>query len=191
MTWKHRRGGLTVKAFGPAVVASVLFAEGCLAAPAGLTNKTIVLSWSVASVQRLPDGRVVNPLVDIEQTIYVSSAGRLFARTTKTATGRKSQRSETGEMAPGDEKTPDGLSRQLRFAGRRLIGDLEYHSGAGRVTIDFGPDFRSCTMNVVFGRSGGAPIRWKGMDGTIREVISAKVASQTCSIREGNAFAGN
>jgi hypothetical protein len=46
-------------------------------------------------------------------------------------------------------------------------------------------------LNVVFGRQGGAPIRWSAMDGTIHEVISVKAVSPICSIRDGNAFAGD
>jgi hypothetical protein len=155
--------------------------------PRQLYNKTIELSWSLDTVQRRPDGRIVRPRVDVARTIYVSTAGRLFVRTTKTVNNR----SKTGEMAPGDDRTREGMARQLQFEGRRLIGHLEYSSGAGQMTVDFGADFRTCTVNLVFGRLGGAPIAWRAMDGTIHEVVSVNVLSPTCSIREGNAFAGD
>lgn len=62
--------------------------------PRQLYNKTIQLSWSLNTVQRRPDGRIVSPRIDVERTIYVSTAGRLFVRTTKTVNNR----SKTGEM---------------------------------------------------------------------------------------------
>lgn len=179
-----------VRLCGLLVVASVVFSQGCLATPTQLYNKTIELSWSVESVQRRPDGKVVSPQVNLRRTIYVSTAGRLFVRTAKTATNGRFHASETRDVAPGDDRTQEGFRRQLRLQGHRLIGNLEYYSGAGLMTVDFDPDFRSCTVNIIFGRQGGAPIRWKAMDGTIHEVISAKAVSQTCSIRDGNAFAG-
>jgi len=129
----------------------------------------------------------VSPRVDIERKIYVSTTGRLFVRTTTTA----GKGTRTTEMAPEENRTPEGMARQLRFEGRRLVGHREYHSGAGQMTIDFDSNFRTCTMNVVFGRQGGTPIRWSAMDGTIHEVISVKAVLPTCSIRDGNAFAAD
>jgi hypothetical protein len=164
--------------------------EAAASTPTQLYNKTILLAWSVDTIQRRPDGTMVSPRVDIERTIYVSTAGRLFVRTTKTVTNRRFHATRTNEMAPGDNRTLEGMARQLRFEGRRLIGHLEYYSGAGQMTVDFDPNFLTCTMNLVYGKQGGAPIRWKAMDGTIHEVISVKAVSPTCSIKDGNAFAG-
>jgi hypothetical protein len=160
------------------------------AAPTELYNKTVELSWTVESVQRLPDGRTVTPSVHVERQIYVSSAGRLFARTTRSSLRRGALITKSGEVAPGDDRTPGGLARQFRFEGHHLVSRAEYHSGAAQMTVDFGADFRTCAMNLVYGRQGGAPIKWKAMDGTIREVISARAVSSSCSIRNGNPFAG-
>jgi hypothetical protein len=171
-----------VRAIAFSVIGCVVFAPVCFATPTQLYNKTITVSWLVESVQRLPDGRIVSPHVENQRTIYVSTAGRLFLRSTTTATNGRFYASKTADKAPGDS--------QIRFEGRRLIGNRAYSRGAGQMTIDFSPDFRSCTVSLIFGKEGGAPIRWKGLDGTIHEVISAKAVSSTCSIKEGNAFAG-
>jgi hypothetical protein len=71
-----------------------------------------------------------------------------------------------------------------------LVGTKEHYSGAGRTTVDFDPSFRTCTATVLYGKAGGAPIRWLALDGTVHEVISVRAVSSSCSIKDGNEFAG-
>jgi hypothetical protein len=140
--WATARRNPIITAISRLVRSSTLLAllwasaEAAASTPTLLYNKTILLSWSLDTVQRRPDGTIVSPRVDIERKIYVSTAGRLFVRTTTTA----GKGTRTTEMAPEENRTPEGMARQLRFEGRRLVGHREYHSGTGQMTIDFDPN---------------------------------------------------
>jgi hypothetical protein len=153
------------------------------AAPRPLHDKTILLSWSQHNVETWPDGVTRPRQVLNQRTVYVSSAGRLFTRATRT--GRRT--AHIGDYAPGEDRTPDGHARQMQFQGNQLVGSLAFASGAGRAVATFDPGFSSCSLNVVFGRQGGAPIRWRTR-GRMVEVQAISVSAPSCVIRDGNVF---
>lgn len=158
-------------------------------APKQLLNKTIFLSWSIQTSQKAQDGRIVTPTVSIQHTTYVSTAGRLFARVTRDASNRNFRASKTGEASPGQKQGYAGLPFELRFQGNTLIGTQSFASGAAHIQVRFDSGFSSCSLEVVYGKSGGGPIRWKAVDGAMYEVLSVTPSGQSCSIRDGNAFA--
>jgi hypothetical protein len=180
---------------GPRLIAPVL-ALACLvegspgaavaaAAPAQLLNKTIVISWSRNVTEKRGNGTIINIHRDDTRQIYVSTAGRLFIRRTGQVRGLQ----RTKDVEPDVKTTPEG-SRDMRFDGNRLVLTSSQYSGATQLTIEFGPGFSTCTMKVVSGKEGGAPIVWRGLDGISYEVISNTVTSSSCEVREGNLFAG-
>jgi hypothetical protein len=155
------------------------------AAPAQLLNKTIVISWGRDVTEKRQDGTIINIHRDDTRKIYVSTAGRLFIRST--AQVRRLQR--TKDVEPGTSTTPEG-QLDMRFEGNRLVMTRAHYSGASQLTIDFGPGFTTCMMTIVNGKERGAPIVWRGLDGGSYEVISNTVTSSSCEIRDGNLFAG-
>jgi hypothetical protein len=180
---------------GPRLITPVL-ALACLvegipgaavaaAAPAQLLNKTIVISWGRNVTEKRGDGTIINIHRDDTRQIYVSTVGRLFIR----ATGQTRRLQRTRDVEPDANTTPEGR-RDMRFEGNRLVLTRAHYSGASQLTIDFGPGFTTCTMKVISGKEGGAPIVWRGLDGTPYEVISNTVTSSSCEIRDGNLFAG-
>jgi hypothetical protein len=164
-----------------AIPAAPAFAD----APRQLYNKTIQISWSVAVAQTAPDGQKKNVSVAVYHTVYVSSAGRLFERgSRRTAKGMKQS-----ENAPGAAVNAGGEATGLHFEGNRLVGNTAFAQGARRFVATFDPGFSSCTVSVTFGREAGG-LKRKGVDGVLYTIDSMTASGESCSIREGNAFAG-
>jgi len=153
-------------------------------APSQLRNKTIQVNWSVDEVARGADGVARNRNIAVSHTVYVSSAGRVFERSSR-ANGRASSQSEN---APGASQNRGGEATGLRFAGNRLVGDTAFAQGARHWEVTFDGSFSSCTVKVTFGREGGG-IKRKGINGEMLTIESMKAAAESCSIREGNPFA--
>lgn len=151
-------------------------------APKQLFNKTLTVNMTVTLPGKGSDGSTANLPRSIHRVVYISSAGRIFSRATRTV-GRNQQQAERG---PGDNADGGGL----RFAGNKLTGVLKFQSGASLMNIDFDPSFQSCTVNLIVGRDGGKPIVWKGLNGiTYTSTGAPQVGGQSCSIRDGNALA--
>ena len=164
-----------------AVVGSLCtFPWPVVAAPAELLNKTITVSYAVTIPTRMDDGRVVSGSRNASRTIYISSAGRTFARASR-SDGR---RGETRDAAPGE------AGNTYRWQGSRLVGVMSFVSGAVQMIITFGPGGQSCDASIVIGRDGSNTLKRRGVDGSIREAAGpATVSGVSCSILAGNAFA--
>jgi hypothetical protein len=149
------------------------------AAPEGMLNKSVTISFSITIPARGADGSSqANPRL-ITRTIYVSSQGRVFAR----ADRRVGQKGQTTEKGPGEVG--------IRVSGNSLTGVLPLISGATQLTVNFDPSFSNCTAQVILGAESGKPIVYKGLNGvTYTQTGPAKVSSASCSVRSGNAFAG-
>jgi hypothetical protein len=152
-------------------------------APQQLRNKTIQVGWSVQEVARGADGVATNRNIAVSHTVYVSSEGRLFERSSR-ANGRARAQSEN---APGATRNRGGEATGLRFSGNRLVGDTAFAQGARHWEVSFDGGFSSCTVAVTFGREAGG-IKRKGITGEMLTIESMKAVGETCSVREGNPF---
>jgi hypothetical protein len=77
----------------------------------------------------------------------------------------------------------------LRFAGDKLVGVMQFASGAVQMTISFDPSAQSCSASLVAGRDNGRALKWKMVDGSMRESTGpATFSNVSCSIAPGNAF---
>ena len=180
-----------MKPTGVAIVASFVvgIASGGTAAaqvPHQLFNKTVTFSYTVQSMQRDPDGRTHGVQTGINYTFYLSSAGRIFERSSRSP-GRGP--SQTGQFAPdAPPTTKSGEARNVHFEGNKLVSLREFASGASRTVVAFDQSFSSCTVTVQVGKENGV-VKRKGTDGVVREFLSISVSGETCSVREGNPFA--
>jgi hypothetical protein len=165
-----------------AVVSSTAFA----AAPPQLRNKHITVSTTLQINQRAPDGRAASPQIQTQHVVYVSAAGRAFVRATRSVNSLSGGR--TTEVGPGQSASGNAETREMRFEGGKLVGSFASVSGAARAVVSFDSAYSSCNASVIFGKQGGAPIKWHGLDGVLYEVQSVGVAGQTCTIRDGNPF---
>lgn len=155
-------------------------------APKQLYNKSVVIHWVESTLQRAPDGSSRNPQINTTRTVYVSSAGRVFVKGTRSIKNRLYQGNKNTARGPEG----GGGSGGLAFEGNQLVGTAVFDGGARRLSVSFDPSFSSCTANVVYGKSGSGNQKWKTLDGSQTfELISVSVGAVGCSIREGNAVA--
>jgi len=172
------------------IIAPLLILSGLTAtalagsAPKQLYNKSILINWVEQVSERAADGRVTTPTINSSRTVYVSSAGRLFVKGNRNINNRNFQGNK--DIAVGPERSGGG---SLNFQGDRLVGTAVFDGGARQLAASFASDFSSCSASVVYGKAGGAPAKWKGFDGVMREMISVNVGSVGCSVRDGNALA--
>ena len=163
------------------IPASQAFAE----APRQLYNKTVQINWSVSVTETGPSGEKKNPVVAINHTIYISTAGRLFERSSR-ANGKGVRQSDN---APGQTHNAGGEATAVRFEGSRLVGNNAFALGALRFVATFDPSFSSCAVSVTYGREAGN-IKRRGIDGVMYKIESLASSGETCSVRDGNPFAG-
>ena len=147
------------------------------AAPPQLLNKTVFVSFSISVPAKGADGSILTGSRNSQRVIYISSAGRVFARATRQE-GRGN--SETKEAGPE--------TATVSIAGNKIVG--EFPSGAAQLTVDFDPSFQSCTAQVFAGGESGKPIVFKGLNGVMYTATGKlQFSNASCSIREGNALA--
>ncbi len=154
-----------------------------LGAPPQILNKTIEASWVVNVTLVAPNGRVVTRQVNQQRLIYISSAGRTFVKSSFSAP----YGSGSAELAPG-ASTPKGGARDVRFEDGKLVLLANLDGGrAGRVVIGFDATYSTCNIDVTIGRSSERTVvERRGMQ---FEILSHAVSGQSCTVRQGNAFA--
>jgi len=151
------------------------------AAPAELLNKTITISYTTTIPGKSPDGQTISGVRNSVRTVYISSAGRIFARVFR----RDRDASATKEAAPGEN------ANTLRFDGNKLVGVMQYVSGASQMVITWDTSGGSCDASILAGRDSGHAIQWKGVNGkTYTATGPVQTSNVSCSIAAGNAFAG-
>jgi hypothetical protein len=164
------------------ILGTLLSSSAFAQAPQQLYNKTILVGMTITIPARGADGSTLTTPRTIDRTIYISSAGRIFARATRTA-GRNRAIVERGPSDP--------MVGSLRFQGGRLTGVLPFASGAALLNVTFDSSYGSCNADVVVGRESGKPIVWKGLNGVLYTSTGApSVSGPSCAIRDGNPFAG-
>ena len=162
---------------------ALLFAgtQDLVAAPAELLNKNITVGWT-GTIQE-PIGPAPPSLTTTSRhVIYVSSAGRLFTRSTRSGTSMGGTKSSLHEVEPGGSS-----ARSVRFQGNSIVGNVALGAGAWQFVVSFDPGFRSCNVSVIYGKAGGN-FRWTGMNGTNYQAKSITASGTNCSVAEGNPF---
>jgi hypothetical protein len=154
------------------------------AVPKQLLGKTVVVAWSTIVRQKGPDGRIIAPRMESANTVYISTAGRLFVQSSRRA---PSGQSSLGEVGPGDTKSSSGGASQASFQGDRLVLIRGFAVGANRMIVSFAPGYQSCSAESVVGREGGKQVR-RGVDGRMYEILATELVSMNCSIKDGNAL---
>ncbi len=158
-------------------------------APDQLRNKTVVLSWREYRVQRSDHGEVDRSHITSVMIIYVSSAGRVFARLNRQ--GDNGLGNTTGHGPDGSErKSGQGASAlNPAFEGLDLNVVTQMRTGARNVKATFNPGFTRCALKVIFGREDGQELYHRAMDGRMYHIVSTDVSGTNCTIRNGNAAA--
>jgi hypothetical protein len=150
------------------------------AAPAGLLNKTVNVSFGLFIPGRSTVGSANPSGRKVSLTMYVSSAGRVFLKHV----------SRAGRFGHDAEAGPERNGGKFRFAGSTLTGTFNFGNAAAQLTISFDGNFQSCNAGVIVGGENGAPITWVGLNGERYTATGhPTISAVTCSVESGNAFA--
>jgi len=150
-----------------------------IAEPQELYNKTIYITYTVSVPIARPSGGTFIGTRHVKRWFYVSSLGRIFLRDLRTTANA----AETKNMAP-DQTT-------FKFEGDTMVGVMQHVSGASQMIVSFGDRFQNCTFDVVTGKESGQPVKFRGLDGVLREAVGPMTIShKTCEIKDGNIFVG-
>lgn len=167
----------------PAAAALLLCTStASLAAPAGLLNKSIRISYGAYIPGRTADGRINRSGRKVSVTLYISSAGRIFLKGLARA----------GHFGRDVQAAPDRTARGFHFAGVTLVGARVARFGniAAQLKVSFDSSFQTCNADVIVGGAGGAPISWIGLDGERYTATGhPSISDVSCSVQDGNAFA--
>jgi len=87
------------------IVFGTLLSSSAWGAPATLLNKSISVSYATTIPGKKADGSPVSGSRIATRTVYISSAGRIFARVAR----RDGNAAETKEAGPGESATPSVL----------------------------------------------------------------------------------
>lgn len=149
------------------------------AAPPALLGKTINVSFAMFVPGVGPDGSIHRSGRNVQWTIYLSTAGRIFAKgVARNAHGYGGDR----ELSPG--------KGTFHFAGSTLVGTAQHGNHAGQLRVSFDSAFQTCTANVLVGGENGTPMVWNALSGKrFRQTGRPEVSGVTCSVSNGNAFA--
>jgi hypothetical protein len=155
-------------------------APAVAAAAPELLNKTIQVSFTLSTPVRRDNGQAFVGVINLMGTIYISSAGRAFARTVAMSGSHLNR--NTLERAPGENT--------VQLQGRRLIAHFKLNSGALQTAIEVAPSASSCTAAVIVGREGRHSLRWKGVTGMMASAEGPMTVSNVaCSVSTGNGVA--
>jgi hypothetical protein len=166
---------------GGLIAGSLILPTIAFAAPAELLNKTITVNYTVTIPGKSADGQTISGVRNAVRTVYISSAGRIFARVFR----RDRDASATKEAGPGE------TGNTLHFEGNKLVGVMQFVSGAVQMTISWDASGGSCSATILAGRDSGRTIQWKGVNGkTYTATGPVEPSNISCSIASGNSFAG-
>jgi len=151
------------------------------AAPAGMLNKTVTVSYETSIPAKTLGGEPRNARRNVNKVMYISSAGRIFTRSVR----RAAPGGDTVETAPG------GSDGAPHIEGNTIVSTVKAFTGATRLVVSFDSSFSSCTATVISGRENGNFV-WKSLNKGETYIATGptQVSTPSCSVQSGNAFAG-
>ncbi len=153
-------------------------------APPQALNKTVSVSFSLAIPARCSDGSSTQAARSVARQIYISTKGRLFAKMSSSVADHQRTFSKQSDIEPSS-------SSPVRFSGNKILVTFVTVSGARQEIISFDPAFKTCTVNVIVGRSSGKPFVWISLNGRLvcTATGNAILSNTSCSVSEGNSLA--
>jgi hypothetical protein len=151
-----------------------------------IVGKSVLVNWTENMQIQRADGSM-NPTVGRELRIYISSAGRSFAR----ATAASGRRSATNELVGASGTSGAGGQWALRVDGRTIVVQASFGNWARNVRIELSPGGSSCSAQIKVGKEiGSAPKAFRSpISGMITEVHAMTVSGASCTAQQGNVFA--
>jgi hypothetical protein len=165
------------------------------APPKQLYGKSVIVSWTETRSQRAVGEQNFHPAsVNLQRSVYVSTAGRVFSRTTATGSGggrRRGHFSGSAESVGTTGTNYSGGASNVQFQGNSIVMTGGFTASARRVTVNLDSSFESCTAQVITAKEVGAKVGvWRGIgSGRMLEVESVSAGPASCSVKSGNVFA--
>jgi hypothetical protein len=157
-------------------------------APSELLGKSVVVTWSENRTQKVGDDPTMrNMNIGFTSSIYISSAGRAFRRTSVQSPRAAGSREQVGSGGA----TSSGGAAELQFQGRSIVSMGAHGGGARRTIIDFDESYGSCSAKVALAKEAGSggPIRMTSIaSGKRLEIHAVSIGGVSCSVRNGNIF---
>lgn len=184
-------GTVCAATFGLATLSSSFAGS---APPKQLYGKSVTVAWTENRSQRFVGEQNFRPVgVSLQRSVYISTAGRVFARTSSTA-GRRGGRgalSGAAEHVGASGTNYSGGASNVQFGGNSIIMSGGFTASARRVMINLDGSFESCTAQVITAKEVGAKVGvWRGIaSGRMLEVESVSAGPASCSVKSGNVFA--
>jgi len=162
------------------------------AAPRQLYGKTVVITSTEARTQHaVGGGNPISMTASTVLSVYVSTAGRPFVRSDRTIPGNRRPRQRAMDTAPDGGSIGVSRASSVQFAGNTMVISMQFDSGARRITATFDGSFGSCTATAINGREGNRPMVIRSrFTGQPLELDAIRTTVGSCTVREGNAFAG-
>jgi hypothetical protein len=182
----------------PATTAPSLVMAG---PPTLLYGKSVSYRWMEDIEVKFVNGRSIHRVISQANGMHISTAGRIFSQSGRMTVGSPGRMGppSSNTLGAGVSRDPEGgvIKSNVRykgtgeFKGHTLTKTMMFESGARRVTVNFDESFRTCTVDVVYGKENGAPgVVAYGLSG--RLTLSAhQVSGQNCTISDGNMFGSN
>jgi hypothetical protein len=151
--------------------------------PAPLRGNSIVLHWSSMRTWKFTGGPKKGQLMQrgfsVSASLYASTQGRIFGRTERDGQDISNAVSGAIESAHGERWV---------FESGTLVGYFPYVRGVVRLQANFSDGYKTCSMNLTFGKLGGTePLIAEGG----LELVDYTVTSKSCSVQRGNVFGGS
>jgi hypothetical protein len=154
------------------------------AAPEGLKGKSVVITWSETREQAPKGGEFKAVTLAAQMTVYVSSAGRPFAKLTMRSRAEEVSQGTVG----GAGASLGGGVRQVSFTPTGLTIGSNFGGAARRIVVDTAGG--GCTASVTVAKAAGAgTISFTRVDGRSFELRSLAASGANCTISNANEFA--
>lgn len=148
-----------------------------------LVGKSVTVSWTESRQQRTDNSEVHAVTRNFQLQVYVSGAGRPFARISNS--GRRGNQS--AEQVGEGGQSLGGGARSLKADGNTITLQAIYGNYARNLRVDVTAS--GCNAQMSVGKeSGSAPKAFKNRAGMKIEIHSLSVSGVSCSLQQGNVF---
>jgi hypothetical protein len=152
--------------------------------PSYLRGKSFELNWSRSMTFKIMEGaeagQQITKVQSLSAKIYVSNKGRIF-----------SSFQNTDNYITNDVQGSGENAMFWKYDSGAIVGDQAFLKGMRRIRVSSIDKFKTCALNVIFGRlNGNQPLIVKGSRASdpVSEIVDFQFHSKTCQVRQGNVF---
>jgi len=158
--------------------------------PLPLWGHSVVSSWTESRTFQPTDQRGVSHRDILYGTadIYLSAQGHIFSRTRRNISIVET--GATRSVSTEDVADADKNNTHWRFDRNILAGDIVNTQGVKRISVTFGSNFKSCSVNIIYGKPQGEPaFIMEGWHHDTYYLRKTTINERHCAIQDGNILA--